>query len=717
MLRRWTTLVIRHRGLVVGAWLALAIVGAFASTGLSALLSTSLSVPGTDSARADAILTSKFHQNVEGTFTVVLPFKTASTSQLAGYVVRLDKAVRSIPTATVTEHKAVGGVFYANVTTGFNLKDAAAKTDTLRAALAAQGLRGALVTGPPAIEHDITPVLASDLRRGELMAVVLALLLLVLVLGLCWAVLVPFLVAGATIAASIGVIYLLAHHYLMVLYIPNVVELVGLGLAIDYSLLIVHRFRREVSVEDVSVDDAVLVTMATAGRTVVLSGCTVAIGLATLFLVPVPFVRSLGMAGLVVPIIAVGAALTLQPAMLSYLGRQGVAPIGARGLLFTRAPSDGMWARVARRAVARPVSVLVSATIALAVFIIAIGWLQLTPGSTTAVPANLPSTRALTIVSNRVGSAFATPNQVVIDLGGAHRATTARVRAETLRLAETFLHTAGVFAVAIDTKPPFVDPTGRYEQIYVIGQFEFGAVQSQALVRELRTRDVPLAHFGPGTHVYVGGAPAQGVDFLNAVYGSFPWIILVALILAYLVLARAFRSLILPLLAAAFDLVSVAVSYGALVIFFRWGVAQALLGTYRVRQIEGWVPVFIFAMLFGLTMDYEVFIVARTREARLHGATNNEAIIEGLANTGGVVTGAAVILVSALSGLIFGHVAGLQELGVGLAIGVLIDATIVRGLLLPSAMALLGSWCWWWPASMTRTTAGQTILSGDAALE
>ncbi len=188
----------------------------------------------------------------------------------------------------------------------------------------------------------------------------------------------------------------------------------------------------------------------------------------------------------------------------------------------------------------------------------------------------------------------------------------------------------------------------------------------------------------------MGGAPAQGVDFLNVVYGAFPWILLLALLLAYLVLARAFRSLVLPLIATLLSLVSVGSAYGLLVVVFRFGVGSAVLGTYHVSQIEGWVPVFLFAMLFGLSMDYEVFIVARIREAWLNGANTSDAIVEGLSNTGAVVTSAALIMVAALSGLVFGHIAGLQELGLGLALGVLVDATIVRGFLLPSVMALCG---------------------------
>jgi RND superfamily putative drug exporter len=224
----------------------------------------------------------------------------------------------------------------------------------------------------------------------------------------------------------------------------------------------------------------------------------------------------------------------------------------------------------------------------------------------------------------------------------------------------------------------------------------------------LRQVIVPSVRFPAGTSFYLGGAPAQGVDFLNSVYGTFPWLVLLALLLAYLVLLRAFRSMLLALLAVVLDLVSVGIAYGALVAVFRFGVLSSVLGTYRVSQVEGWVPVFLFAMLFGLSMDYEVFIVSRVREFHLLGRSNDDAIVEGLAQTGGVVTSAALIMVVALSGLIFGHVAGLQELGVGLGVGVLVDATIVRGLVLPSAMTLLGRWNWWLPqplGRLLRTTA------------
>jgi len=416
--------------------------------------------------------------------------------------------------------------------------------------------------------------------------------------------------------------------------------------------------------------------------------------------VPVPFVRSLGAAGLVVPVIALAATLTLQPALLSLLGRAGSLPVGGRGLIFRRDVFAGTWARISRGVIHRPVTVLLASLIVLAGFGFSALWLQVTPGSVTAIPQHLPAARALTLVREKAGPGVITPLEIVIDTGAPHLASTSKMAATRLRLANLILRNSEVRVVAIGYKYPYVDASGRYDQIFVIGRHDFGDEASQRFVHELRDEVIPAAHMPSGTKVYVGGAPAQGVDFLSTVYGAFPWIVFVALVLAYWVLVRAFRSLLLPLIAVLLDLLSVGAAYGLLVAVFRFGIGSSILRTYHVSQIEGWVPIFIFAMLFGLSMDYEVFIVSRMRESWDRGSGTARAITEGLAHTGGVVTAAAVIMVGALSGLILGHVAGLQELGVGLALGVLIDATIVRGLLLPSVMALLGRWNWWLPTGI-----------------
>ncbi len=718
MLERWIRAVLRWRRIVIALWIVILLLGVLASIGLPSLLTTSLSVPGTSSSMANAILVKDFHENIEGTFTVVDNVRGTS-SHVGAIEKKLTLASKSIPTASITQERVVGGVLYANVDTSLNLGQAASMTPVLRHALARDGLATALVTGPAALQSDITPVLASDLHRGEAVAVLLAFLLLFAVLGWCWAIALPYVIAAATTAGTLSVIYLLAQHVTMVLYVPNVIELIGLALAIDYSLLIVHRFRSEMLGTN-HVEEAILRTMQTAGRTILLSGGAVAIGLCTLFIVPVPFVRSLGAAGLVVPIFSLLAATTLLPALLSYFGERGVTPRGFRGVLIHRDVMQGTWSRIARLVLARPRTVLVVSLMILASLATSVWWLQLTPGSVTAIPQNLQSARALTLVREQVGPGVITPIQIVIDTGRDGGANTPSQTRARLVLAEQILKIPEVFIVAIGHNAPYVNSTNRYEQIFVIDRFDFGAPSSQLLVEQLRHEIIPSVHFPRGTSIYLGGAPAQGVDFLNSVYGTFPWLVLLALALAYLVLLRAFRSVVLAALSVLLDLLSVGVAYGAIVAVFRFGVLSSLLGTYHVSQVEGWVPVFLFAMLFGLSMDYEVFIVARMRESHLNGSTTREAVHEGLARTGGVVTSAALIMVCALSGLVFGHVAGLQELGVGLGCGVLVDATIVRGLVLPSLITLLGESNWWmptWAARALRVTASPLARRGEAVRE
>lgn len=703
MLERWTRGVIRHRFAVIAVWLVLITLGLLAGSKLNEHLTTSLAVPGTDSAKADQILSEHFKENIEGTFTVILKFKNSTKSEIAALELKIAVAANSIPSAKVTQQKALGGVLFTNIGTSFNLLQAAAYTDDLRQALSAQGLDKALVTGPSAINRDVTPVLATDLRRGQAIAVLLALLLLILILGLCWAVIVPFLFAGATISLVLGLVFLIAQKFLMVLYIPNIIELIGLGLAIDYSLLIVHRFRREIlDTPDGSVDDAIAKTMQTAGRTVILSGLVVSIGLATLFLVPIPFVRSLGAAGLLVPLISVIATLTLQPALLSYLGRGGVTPRGFAGLLARKDLMTGFFARASHFVIRRPKSVFLFSVLTLAFMASSVLWLQVTPSALTSIPANLESSRALSMVTDRVGPGIITPSQIIIDLGQTDLAATPAIIKARTDLATSILKNDEVFVVATGVKPPYVDVSGRYLRMFVIGRHIFGAPVSQQLVLDLRNKYLKQTEFPNKTKFYVGGVPPQGTDLLRNILDSFPPIVFLALLFAYLILVRAFRSIILPLKAILMDLISIGIAYGSMVMVFRFRFGSSILGTYHLDQIEAWVLIFLFAVLFGLSMDYEVFIVSRMREAKDRGATNEEAITEGLAHTGGVVTAAAIILISALSGLVFGRIPGLQQLGVGLACGVLIDATLIRGLLLPSAMVLLGRWNWWLPESIAK---------------
>ena len=693
----WTRAVLRFRPLVLGGWLLVLVVGVLSAARLPALLSNSLAVPGTDSEAAQTILARHFGERPDGTFTVVFAVSNPSKRAARAQHRRLEAAARAVPGGHATALRTGEGIVYGEVQTTLDLQHAKGWTVALRDALRNPGFPPAYVTGEPAIQHDLDPILSDDLRRGETLALPVALLVLAAVLGISAAVLIPFVFAACTITATLAVLYVLAHEFSISSYAPNLVALIGLGLAIDYSLLVVHRFREELARGQCTVEDAVVRTMQTAGRAVVFSGVAVAIGLSVVTIMPVPFMRSLGVAGFLVPLVSIAAALTLQPVLLSLFGRRGMRTVRVRALQPAPARESDFWARLAAGIMRRPVIVLLAGAAVLLAVAAPVGFLRLTPGSISAIPQSTQSARGLALLRDRVGAGAVTPIEVVVDTRVAGGARTPAVRAATERLTEGISREEEAYITATGEAAPYVDASGRYRRVIVVGRHEYGSPAMQALVRRLRTTVVPAARFPAGVHVYVGGAPAQGVDFLARVYGMFPWVVLAVLVLTYLVLLAAFRSLLLPLKAVALNVLSVLASYGLLVVIFRFGVGADLLGLYRIEQVEGWIPVFLFAMLFGLSMDYEVFLVVRMRESWDEHHDNQRAVVEGLQRTGRIITAAAVIMIAAFSGFVAGHVAGLQEFGAGLALAVLLDATVVRLLLVPSLMAVLGSWNWWLP--------------------
>jgi putative drug exporter of the RND superfamily len=346
-------------------------------------------------------------------------------------------------------------------------------------------------------------------------------------------------------------------------------------------------------------------------------------------------------------------------------------------------PEGGFWARHSRSVMRRPGAYLAVGTLVLLGLAAPALFLHLTPGSLSGIPGFPESMRGYALLRDRVGAGAVMPTEIAVDGAGPARAAISR-------LADRLFHDPEVLIVASGTRPPFVDASGRYARVIVAGRHEYGARQTQSLVRRIRTTLIPAARFPAAARVYAGGAPAQGVDFLERTYGVLPWLVLAVLVLTYLVLLRAFRSVVLPLKAVVLNLLSVAAACGMLVLVFQWGRGQG--------QIEGWVPIVLFATLFGISMDYEVFMVTRMRESWDHVPDNARAVAHGLQRTGRIVTAAAVIMVAAFSGFVAGRVQGLQELGLGLALAILLDATIIRAVLVPSLMAVLGRWNWWLPA-------------------
>ena len=656
---------LRNRLLVVTVWVALALFGFYANANINSLLTTSITVPGSESAKADQIIESAFGETTEGAFSIFVTYdKNATKAEVTQLQLRIVAAANEFSDSHLVQNRAINGVLYANLQTPYSLQDSSAFTENLRKSLISNGISNAKVSGPPAIKYDVSPILEKDLQRGQLVAIAVALIFLLLTLRSIWSMLVPLIMAITTISTSIGIIYLLAHKMLMVLYIPNIVELIGLGLAIDYSLLMVHRYKLDGDIKKTQ-------------RTILISGSTVAIALSTLILIPIPFMRSLGIAGVIVPLVAMAAATTLQPVLLSYLGAEGSKPKFA----------TNRFRLIATFIVKRPIAIIMISLALLAIPTSQLVNLKITPSSLSSLPENLESAEAIKIATDRAGEGIISPIQVVIKLPAVSDVNMARVK-----LASQIAENRDVFAVATDRS--YIDKSGKILRIFVISKNNLG--DSQKLIRYIRDLS---NEFPAGTEVFIGGAPAQGYDLVETIKRTFPLIAIFMVSLSFVLLRRFLSSFLIPIKAILLDLISIGAAIGTAVFFMNNGI-----GVYKLEQIEIWTLLFIFSVLFGLSMDYEVFIVSRIRESYLEKKNNNQAIIDGLANTGGVVTTAALIMVCALTGFVTGHFAGLQELGVGLIAGIAIDATIIRLLLLPATMVLLGKWNW----SHPRISKGRT---------
>ena len=690
---------IRFRWAVLAVWLVLFAAAGAASSGLSDLLTNRFVLPGAESEQTGDVLEEHFGQKPEGSFSIVVQGPAGSAQELvAPTAAAARRAAAALPTGkAVGAEPASDRVVTARIVSELQPADAKGHTDAMREA--AGSIPGArlYVTGQSAIEHDLEPVQNHDLKVGELyIAIPIALLILVFVFGTL-AFLLPFMLAALSIPVTLGLIWIFANFMTLSTYLTNMVALIGLGIAVDYSLLIVYRYREERKAGR-SREHAVETTMETAGRAVVFSGTAVAIGLALMLFMPLPFMRGFGLAGLLIPLVSVLAAVTILPVLLYWLEDRldRIRLVPKRVTERRDDPVNGFWPRLARTIMRRPAAFAAATTAGLVLAAAPLLALQLGPGSNQGIPQDLEAVRGLAILSDAVGEGALSPTEVVVDTGRAGGGADAEVQAAVGRLVAGLEADPEIAQVAYGKGPQFQDTTGRYLHLQATGRHEYGLPESQEFVDRLRGDIVPLAAFPDGTEVLTGGGPAFGVDFLDMTYGAFPWLVLAVLVLTYILLVRAFRSLVLPLKAILLNLLSIAAAYGLLVAAFKLGLGEPL-GLTQFDQIEGWIPVFLFAMLFGLSMDYEVFLVSRMREEWDKRGDNVAAVTTGLAKTGRLVTAAGLIMFAAFMGFVAGSIVGLQQFGFGLAVAILIDVTVIRALLVPSAMKLFGRWNWWLP--------------------
>jgi len=720
-MERWTRAVIANRKKVIAAWLVLFVLGGYAASHLGDLLSNRFGVPGSDAERGLDIAKERFNERGDGAFTLV--FETDRPIANTPAFRREAQAAAADAASAVDGAKpgqllpASPRVAYVQINTPLENEDASKETPEMRAAI--PDLPGATtyLSGSPAINHDTQKIYNEDLQKGEMIAIPIALIVMAFMFGTLGGIAVPFAFAAVTIPSTLGAIWVVAHFMDMAIYVTNIVTLIGLAIAIDYSMLVVFRYREELEKGHASPQEALVATMKTAGRATLFSGAVVAVGLALLVFMPLPFMRSMGVGGLLVPLFSIAASATFLPALLAVMGtkvnRFRVIP---KSILQHRAEGQtGVWHRLARSIMRRPIPyLLVAGGLMVGLALPALG-LKLSSGDNRGVPLTQESTKGFAVLSDTLGPGALVPNQFMIVTDRPNGAFAPSVRAAENRLIAELRRDPEVepaTVVSPSLLPPgprgrllakresLVDRSGEVAQIRVAGREDYGTEAAQDLVHRIRDTYVPAARFGDA-EVILTGAPAFGVDFVDTAYSAFPWLVLAVLVLSYLLLLRAFRSLLLPLKAVILNVLSVSATYGVLVLVFQDGL-HSTLGLQGSPQIEGWIPIFLFAMLFGLSMDYEVFLLSRIREEWDKRHDNEEAVAYGLEHTGRIITAAALIMIAAFSGFTAGSFVGLQQFGVGLSAAILLDATIVRAILVPALMKLMGDWNWYLPKRVER---------------
>ena len=604
-------------------------------------------------------------------------------------------------------------VLFTMVMTG-DLDDASAADhvgalETIREE-ASDGDTQAYILGEATSTEDFKRISEEDLRFGETIGVIAAIIVLVIVFGSLVAGITPIVMGFFSIAVTLGIVAVLGQLWKFTFFAPNLISMMGLAVGIDYSLFIVSRYREERQHGREKLE-AIGRSGATANRAVFFSGLTVALALAGMLLVPTTIFRGLAGGAIIVVTVSVAASMTLLPAVLSLLGDKVNA-----GRIFGRKRGDvehgrpgGFWDRASRAVMRRPVISLVLSS----AFLIALSlpfWLQAHPeddgrgikqglSGISTLPDDVQTKQAFNaLVQYFPRSGANSPVQLVI-LGDD---SDPEVQQGLQQLEATISDDPHL---GTPTQPR-VSQDGSVTLVEIPLSGEAADVQSEAAVetlRDLRDQYVPQAFGGTGVRVLVGGDTAFVTDFFDVSTEYTPIIFVIVLGLSFILLTVVFRSLVVPAKAILMNLLSVGAAYGAIVLVFQKGgpaigkTIADLFGFQQVDAIEAWLPLFLFSILFGLSMDYHVFLLTRIREEYDKSHDNAEAVAYGLRTTGGIITGAAIIMVAVFAGFAAGRLTPLEEMGFGLAIAVLIDATIVRSILVPSAMKLLGDRNWYLP--------------------
>jgi RND superfamily putative drug exporter len=692
-LARLGHVIVRRRKLVIGAWIALTLFGAFSAGQVSKRWFESFSIPGYSAYETNQEVLKTFGTGEQAPLVAV--FHTdGDITKVAGLEDAVKDAAAVNPGSRVSSYWSTGSRAYLSQ----DGRTAFAElyppgTPTFSSSTHISQVRAKLQAGTPAgttaylTGRDALYDASSGGGQGPsilteaLIGAAGSLIILFFVFGTLPAVLMPLVVALAAILNTFTLVWILTYVTDVSIIVQFLIALVGLGVAIDYALLMIFRFRDELR-EGEDVETALVETMTHAGRSVIVSGSTVAVGLLSMLVLPLPFIRSIGIGGMLIPAVSVIAAITLLPALLATLGtRINSVRLLPKRFVDSGHPEDGWWGRWAELVMRRPVPV--AAVGLVIVGLLVYSGVHLNPSEAQAkdFPGSGNAIEGRQALADAGISAGVFKPLVVLVRDGDAKAVAAKV--------------ARVEGVAAAVAPPDWKQ-GAASLVEAFPNADGAADETRGTIKRVRASL-------EGTNASLGGVAAEDRDFVAAVYSNFPYVLGFVVLLTFVLLARAFRSLLLPLKAVILNLVSLAAAYGIIVFIFQQGHgSEAIWGVHATDSIIPWIPLMIFAFLYGLSMDYEVFMLTRMREAYDETGDTRHAISLGLARTGKLVTSAALILMFAFFVLSSSPGVDIKQFGIGLAAGIIFDATVIRALLVPALMRMLGRWNWWLPKGLAR---------------
>jgi putative drug exporter of the RND superfamily len=704
-LARW---IMRHRRLVAGAWIVLTIFGAFAASEVSKRWLEQFSIPGFSAYEANQRTLKTFGTGAQAPNIAVLRVK-GDVTQSAAARETLARVSKEFSTFRTSSYFTTGSLAYVSrdrhtafatfYPPGRPSFSSDAHFKDIRAALKQAAPPGVQthVTGRDALydsqgsESGGPSVLTEALIGGAG-----ALVILLFVFGTIPAMLTPILIAIASILNTFTLIWALTYITDVSIIVQFLVALVGLGVAIDYALLMIFRFREELRHGE-DVETAVVETMTHAGRSVIVSGSTVAIGLLSMVIIPIPVIRSIGIGGMLIPAVSVLVSITMLPALLSLLGhRINALRVMPKRVVEGSDREAGFWWRWAHLVMRRPVAVGAVGLVIVALLLVPAS--QLNPAEAQAKDLAGAKTADAVVGLNELTHAGISPGAikpfvVLVERNPGPQA----LRTVVKRLQAT----PGIDGAAA---PPAWRKDGS-ALVEAIPSQDGAAKPVRHTISDLQHDVLPSLEqqIGGNVKLTLGGIAAEDRDFVHAVYGKFPYVLAFVILLTFVLLMRAFRSVFLAVKAVVLNLISLAAAFGIIVFIFQEGHgAEAIWNVHPTDAIISWIPLMIFAFLYGLSMDYEVFMVSRMREAYDETGQTKESIALGLARTGKLVTSAALVLMFAFFVLSTSPGTDIKQFGIGLAAGVIFDATVIRALLVPSIMAVAGRWNWWLPQPLAR---------------